>query len=133
METKYFKVEAKMGHVGRNHYVLKEIYVKAMNKKEAAAIVRMIPRVKHHHKDAIRSVKEVGYGEYLEGKENARRDGYFSAHNIQQQREFCPVEKMKVCREATPQRLPKPTHARRIRIERQKEKEWFKERAWIYE
>ena len=133
METKYFKVEAKMGHVGRNHYLLKEIYVEAMNKKEAAAKVRMFPRVKHNHKDAIRSVKEVEYGEYLEGKKGARRDGYIMSRNIQQQRALCSSETVRVFCEATPQKLPKPTHARRIRVEKQKEKEWFKERTWLYE
>lgn len=36
---RYFKVEAKCGHVRRNNYILKEFYVKAESKKEAARIL----------------------------------------------------------------------------------------------
>ena len=65
---RYFKVEAKCGHVRRNNYILKEFYVKAESKKEAARIVKDTPRVKHNHKDAIREVEEISLGEYCQGK-----------------------------------------------------------------
>ena len=61
---KMFKVTAKCGHVGRNHYVVKNFPVQASNGREAAKIARDLPRVKHHHKDAIINVEEITFSEY---------------------------------------------------------------------
>lgn len=83
---KLFKVEAKCGHVGRNNYTLKVFPIKAENGKEAAKIVRDIPRVKHHHKDAIRSVVEISEAEFLRIIEQNHGDPYFKCKNIQEQR-----------------------------------------------
>ena len=55
----YYKVDAKCGHVRRGHYIVKAFYIKADNGKEAAAKVRMLPRVKHDWKDAINEVKKI--------------------------------------------------------------------------
>lgn len=83
-----YQVSAKCGHVGRGYYVVKEFPVKANDGKEAAKIARKIPRVKHHHKDAILSVNEISFEEYerLVDKNNA--DPYFHCTNVQEQRMY---------------------------------------------
>ena len=50
---KMYEVCAKCGHVGRDFYTEKIFAVKAKNAKEAAQFARFIPRVKHHHPDAM--------------------------------------------------------------------------------
>lgn len=83
---KAYKVIAKCGHVGQNYYIDKVFAVMAETGKEAAAIVRNMPRVKHHHKDAIRSVEEISFDVFYALKANFRNDPYFHCHNIQEQR-----------------------------------------------
>ncbi len=85
MNTKYFKVQAKCGHVGRNHYILKWFYVKALTGEEAAKVVRDKPRVKHDQKDAIREVIEISFDEYLAGTKANSEDMYFKCSNKQEQ------------------------------------------------
>lgn len=87
---KYFKVLAKCGHVRRNNYILKEFYIKAESKKEAARIVKGMPRVKHNHKDAIRSAEEITFEEYCQGKKAMNEDQYFQVHCKQEQTLLCP-------------------------------------------
>ena len=72
----YYKVLAKCGHVGRNNYIIKCFYVKANDGEEAAKIVRQKPRVKHHHKDAIRDVIAIELEEYLTGLKIMEADMY---------------------------------------------------------
>ena len=62
----FYEVIAKCGHVGRNKYVPIKFAVEAESGKDAAAMVRRFPRVKHHHKDAILSVAKIDYTRYLE-------------------------------------------------------------------
>ena len=62
----FYEVVAKCGHVGRNKYIPIKFAVKAESGKEAAAIVRWYPRVKHNHKDAILTVEKIDYLRYLE-------------------------------------------------------------------
>lgn len=62
----YFEVIAKCGHVGRNKYIPIKFAVEAESGKDAAAMVREFPRVKHNHKDAILSVTKIDYVRYLE-------------------------------------------------------------------
>lgn len=83
---KLFEVEAKCGHVGRNYFTLKTFPVKAETRKDAVTIVRNMPRVKHHHKDAIRRVEEISPERYEELRNKNNRDPYFSCTNIQEQR-----------------------------------------------
>ena len=85
-----YEVIAKCGHVGRNNYVLKSFAVEAGSAAEAAAVARSFPRVKHHHKDAIRDVMEIDDARYLEILEMHRSDPYFRCHSIQEQRALCP-------------------------------------------
>lgn len=85
----YYLVEAKCGHFGKNKYVLKFFPVIAENGTEAAHIVRNMPRVKHHQKDAIRLVVEITYDDYVLCKYWADVDPYFKCTCIQEQRMFC--------------------------------------------
>lgn len=89
MEKKYYIVEAKCGHVGRDNYTLKSFATKAESPKEAAAKTRGFGRVKHHWKDAIVSVHEVSEEEYLAQIEVNNNDPYFRAQSIQEQRAYC--------------------------------------------
>ena len=82
----YYCVVVKCGHVGRNRYVLKELAIDAENGKEAAKKARLTPRVKHHHKDAIREVVKISKMEYLKLKDQNSNDNYFKCQNVQQQR-----------------------------------------------
>lgn len=85
---KVYKVTAKCGHVGRNYYVIKSFPVQASDGKEAARIARNIPRVKHHHKDAIISVEEITLAEYYALIRQNNSDPYFSCQNVQDQRKY---------------------------------------------
>lgn len=85
---KYYEVKAKCGHVGRKYYALKSFAIKANNGEEAAEIARYIPRVKHHHKDAIREVNEIDESRFFEIIDNNHKDPYFFCHNIQDQRSY---------------------------------------------
>ncbi len=80
-----YKVVCKCGHVGRGNYVKIAFPVVAESKKEAAVIGRMIPRVKHHHKDAILSVVEITKEEYLMLEDMNKNDPYLKCKNIQEQ------------------------------------------------
>lgn len=85
-----YEVEAKFGHVGKNQYVIKSIPVVASSGVEAAALVRDMPRVKHHHPDAIRQVREIDAPKYWELVEVHEADLYFRCRSIQEQRILCP-------------------------------------------
>lgn len=93
---KYYRVKAKCGHVGRNHYIIKDFYVKANNGKEAAKQVRYTPRVKHHQKDAIQEVKEISLEEFVLGKRAMAEDMYFKVHNSTEQRSLNAISKLDV-------------------------------------
>ncbi|MBE6587325.1 MAG: hypothetical protein E7647_02790 [Ruminococcaceae bacterium] len=83
---KYFRVRAKCGHVGgRKSYIDIDFYTVADNGQEAARLVRMAPRVKHHHKDAIRFVEEISPEEYLKGRAEYTKDPFVRCKNKQQQ------------------------------------------------
>ena len=70
METKYYAVTTKCGHVRRNKYVEVTFAIAAESGKEAAKIGRYMPRVKHDLPMAITNVVRISYEEYLELKEN---------------------------------------------------------------
>ena len=82
---RYYEVIAKCGHVGRNHYVPIKFPVAAENGRVAAKIARQIPRVKHDHKDAILSVKEIDYEKYLELIEINSNDPYLKCSSKHEQ------------------------------------------------
>lgn len=91
-----YEVCAKCGHVGRDNYIDKVFAIKAMTGKEAAAIARQLPRVKHHHKDAIRYVREIDSERYKEIMTMLKEDPYMQCRNIQEQRARC---ELRVCRD----------------------------------
>ena len=82
----YFAVETKCGHVGKNQCIYIWFAVKAENGKAAAAKARAYKRVKHHHKDAIRQVKEITVEEYRQLLLENQQDPYLHCQNVQQQR-----------------------------------------------
>ena len=86
---RYFEVTVKFGHVGKNKYYKGNIYIKAENGKEAASKARSCSRVKHDHKDAILSVKQISKDEYLSLKEINSSDNYLRCESKQDQRILC--------------------------------------------
>lgn len=90
MTIHYYIVKAKCGHVGRNKYIIIDFPIKASTKKEAASIARQLPRVKHHHKDAILEITEIDYDSYISMKRELRKSPYMRSTNIQQQRTLYP-------------------------------------------
>ena len=93
MEKKYFKVEAKCGHVGHGKCIWITFATTADNGKEAAKKVRDFKRVKHGHKDAIRTVKEIEFEEFIEIQARNSIDPYLHCKNVQEQRKIPDFEK----------------------------------------
>lgn len=83
---KYFEVIAKCGHVGKKYCVFVNFACVAENGKMAASKVRDFPRVKHDHKDAIRSVKEITFEEFVKLRAENDADPYLHCKNPQEQR-----------------------------------------------
>ena len=54
--------------------------------KDASAIARYIPRVKHDHKDAILDARCITLEEFLEIKEINENDPYLKCHSRQEQK-----------------------------------------------
>lgn len=129
----YYLVKAKCGHVRKSNYIIKGFYVKAESNKEAASIVRQKPRVKHNHKDAIRSVTQIDYQEYLLGICANRKDPYFLVHNSTDQRRHCQFDYGEIIKEEEPRKYKKITHAKNRLVESIYRKEWKIERNFIYE
>ena len=82
---KYYIVTTKCGHVGKNKYIVVDFPVLAENGKDAARKAREIPRVKHHHKDAILNVREVSLEEYNQYEEKKNNDDYLKCSSRQEQ------------------------------------------------
>ena len=81
----YCKVLVKCGHVGIHNCINVWMPVEAENRKEAAAKARWMPRVKHHHKDAILDVVIISKEEYDELIEINKNDPYLNCHSKQEQ------------------------------------------------
>ena len=88
MTKRYFKVEAKCGHVGRGNCIWITFATTAETAKEAAKNVREFRRVKHHHKNAIRSVVEITLEEFVQIKMANDIDPYLHCKNVQEQRKI---------------------------------------------
>ena len=86
---KYFAVQTKCGHVGRNYYIPITFAVVAESKKEAARIGRLIPRVKHNHKDAIIDVREIDHDEYVIICTENGKNEYLKCNSKQEQNRNC--------------------------------------------
>lgn len=123
----FYKVKAKCGHVGRNHYIEKWFYVIASSGKEAAYKVRYLPRVKHDRKDAILSVEQISHDEFTVGVKNNRSDGYFNVRNSSEQRKLGAVDPKDVLQEPLSGDFRKPRDVayimkRKKKLERHYEK-----------
>ena len=82
---RYYEVTAKCGHVGRGYYIPIGFAVRAETASEAATVTRTMPRVKHDHKDAILSVREVDVFEYDDLQEVNRYDPYLQCRSKREQ------------------------------------------------
>ena len=82
---RYYEVTAKCGHVGRGYYIPIGFAVRAETASEAATVTRTMPRVKHDHKDAILSVREVDVFEYDDLQEVNRYDPYLQCRSRREQ------------------------------------------------
>ena len=97
---KYFKVTAKCGHVGGTHkYIPIDFYTATENASTAAKLIRNIPRVKHHQKDAIIKVEEISYDEYLIGQEAFANDPYIRCNSKQEQHLYSSEIDFRICDE----------------------------------
>lgn len=88
LQKHYYAVTCKCGHVGRRRYIPITFVILTENGKEASAIARNYPRVKHHNKFAILSCRRIDETEaailmsrndedpYLHCKSNRDQDLY---------------------------------------------------------
>lgn len=83
--SKYFLVTTKCGHVGRSGFVPITFPIRAVNGREAAKIARCIPRVKHHHWDAIINCVEVNIEEYMIQVSINQTDPYLTVQTKREQ------------------------------------------------
>lgn len=83
-----YLVTVKCGHVGRDHYMPITFPIKAESGRDAARIARMLPRVKHHHKDAVLDCKEATLDEYCIQILINENDPYLKVKNKQEQKEL---------------------------------------------
>lgn len=125
---KYWKVEARCGHIKKNKYIVKTFYVQAENGEEAAGIVRWKPRVKHHHKKAIISTKEIDRETYLAGIKSNQKDPYFQATSKQEQKATCLGIDYETYYEEKEIEYRKKPRIRQYLMKCQLDKEWKKER-----
>jgi len=97
---KFFAVTARGGHVGGTKFYYPATFgVKSTSASEAAAITRALGRVKHHHKHAIISCREVTRDEYLQIIKANSVNPYFNAENKQQQDLYADEIYSLVCEE----------------------------------
>lgn len=88
-QTRYYNVTAKCGHVGRENYIPISFAVKANSAKEASKKVRNFPRVKHDHKDAILSCREINEDEFNSLLELNNNDSYLTCKSKREQKQTC--------------------------------------------
>ncbi len=77
----YYLVYAKCGHVGKGNYLEVAFPVYAKTAHNAAQIVLKRPKVKKHLKNAITSVEEINYDDYLNELESFKNNDYIKAHS----------------------------------------------------
>lgn len=93
MNGKYFKVVAKCGHVGRGKCIYVAFATIAENARAAAQKARYYKRVKHDHKDAIQSVMEISFEEFICLRSENDNDPYLHCKNVQEQRKIPDFER----------------------------------------
>ncbi|MBQ6730837.1 MAG: hypothetical protein IJR08_02900 [Bacilli bacterium] len=113
---KYYAVHCRCGHAGVNCYVEIVFGVIAGNGKEASAIARRIPRVKHNKKNAIIDCYEISREEYDQIIKANRNDPYLKCKNIQEQRMIYGFES-RIIKEPEKQILRKTKKERKSFVE----------------
>lgn len=83
---RFYRVDTKCGHVRKNYYMPIGFAIRAESAKEAAKIARNMPRVKHHHKDAIQNVQEISWEDYHSLRKQNDLNPYLHCKNVQEQR-----------------------------------------------
>jgi len=86
-----YEVVCRCGHVGNGKYVLKSFAVCGKDAKDAARRAREIPRVKHHNKHAIESVKQIDEYRFCEIQYANEMDPYFACRNKREQWAVCDL------------------------------------------
>lgn len=77
---KYYLVKAKLGHVGRGKYLEVDFPVYAEAKKIAAQYILQKGKVKRHLKNAITSVEELNYSEYILALQEFENNEFIHTH-----------------------------------------------------
>lgn len=108
---KYFIVQVKCGHVGTNRYIPIDFPITAATASEAAQEVRMFPRVKHNHPDAILSVMAVSIDDYYRQLEANNNDPYLHIKSKYQQKAILPLIEERIVYE-------KRSESKRLRTDR---------------
>ena len=96
---RYYHVTAKCGHVGKGYYIPITFAVRAASATEAASYTRMIPRVKHDHKDAILRVEEVDIIDYLDLYYDNSFDPYLQCSSKREQMQEFDAIFHRICKE----------------------------------
>ena len=119
---RFYEVSTMFGHVGIKKYVLKTLFIRAANKKIASDIARATPRVKHHNRNVINSIKEIGEQEYWAGRIANSLDPYFHCKCKRDQIINCPdlIDEIHVIKE--PEHFY--SHYRKNAISKEREKEF---------
>ncbi|MDP2426108.1 MAG: leucine-rich repeat domain-containing protein [bacterium] len=85
-EIKYYSVECKCGHVGRDKFMPIVFPMKAYSKKEAAQLAKELPRVKRDHVDAILTCTQISKEQYIELLKNNKADVYLQVKSKHEQK-----------------------------------------------
>lgn len=110
----YYLVLCKAGHVGRNYYMPIWFPVGAEDGRQAAAIARSIPRVKHDHKDAILDCVKTDYEGFLAQIEENAKDPYLQCRSRHEQDQIMPLIKHRLVEDThIDERWCKPKYPKR--------------------
>lgn len=87
IEFKLYNVTCKCGHVGGPKWFIRKTFpIRARDGKEASAIARDMPRVKHGKKDAILNCVEIDSETYKIQQSINKNDPYLKCENPQDQK-----------------------------------------------
>jgi len=110
----YYLILCKAGHVGRNYYMPIWFPVEAEDGRQAAAIARAIPRVKHDHKDAILDCVKTDYEGFLAQIEENAKDPYLLCRSRHEQDQIMPLIKYRLVEDThVDERWCKPKYPKR--------------------
>ena len=132
MPSKYFKVTCKCGHVGTKYFIRISFPIMSTCRKDASAIARYIPRVKHDHKDTILGCCEITHDEYVELQKINNNDPYLKCECKQEQE---MIESFSSRLELEPRflKVEKKTKRESVKYRLKKQSYVLKEKWWDYE